>query len=267
MRLLIFLLFFGTLTAEEPRLRIEIFDTPEELAEACASKIARLIQTKKNCVLGLATGNTPIPSYRALANKVAQTDLSEVVTFNLDEYIGLAPEDPRSFHSFMETHLFSSLLESPARPRGFKRSNLHIPEGKQKAEEYEAAIARLGPIDLQILGIGTNGHIGFAEPGSPFESKTSVVQLSENTRRDNQPAFGSDPVPEFAITMGISTILQAKEILLLATGSKKAEIIRQMLTQPISPWIPATAVRLHPNATLFLDREAASLLGSLHAKD
>lgn len=267
MRILIFLFLFGTLLAEEPRLRVEIFETPEEVAEACAEKIVRLIKTKKNCVLGLATGNTPIPSYRALARKAANLDLSEVVTFNLDEYVGLAPEDPRSFHSFMETHLFSHLIKSPARPNGLKKDHLHIPEGERTGEEYEAAIARLGPIDLQILGIGTNGHIGFAEPGSSFESKTGIVQLTENTRRDNQSAFGSDPVPEFALTMGIATILQAKEILLLATGRKKAEIIRQALTAPISPAIPATALRLHPNATLLLDREAASLLDSLHAED
>lgn len=274
MRIIFFFLFCGFWASAEPALRVEIFDSPEEVAEACSRKIARLIRTKKNCVLGLATGNTPIPTYRALVCELSDADLSQVVTFNLDEYAGLSPQDPRSFHSFMEMHLFSLLLESPQRPCGFKRENLHLPHAEatefpllaSEAQKYESELARLGPIDLQILGIGTNGHIGFAEPGSSFENRTSLVRLTENTRRDNQSSFGSDSVPEFALTMGISTILQAKEIILLATGAKKAEIIRQLLSVPISPDLPATALRLHPNATLYLDREAAAFIGQLHAE-
>lgn len=269
-----------------------IFESPEDLGKACARQIVDLIlenqKENKPTVLGLATGNTPIPVYRELKQLVQKEkiDLSQVITFNLDEYLGLPIDDPNSYHSFMFEQLFSDLLQtSNLDPR-----NIHIPNGyakterdlssqelealfiafpnriknsplsqeeelwilKQRADQYEHDISRLGPIDLQILGIGTNGHIGFAEPGFSFSQDTSLVQLTENTRRDNACVFNGE-VPRFAITMGIGTILKAKKIYLLATGEKKREIIEKALQFPISPSIPATSLRMHPCVSFFLD--------------
>ncbi len=271
-----------------------VFDSPEDLGKACARQIVDLIvenqKENKPTVLGLATGSTPIPVYRALKQLVQkeEIDLSHLITFNLDEYLGLPIDDPNSYHSFMFEHLFSDLLKTADNQNGIDPQNIHIPNGyakqesdlsidelnalasafphrkeilsheeeiwilKQRAKDYEHEICRLGPIDLQILGIGTNGHIGFAEPGFSFSQDTSLVQLTENTRRDNACVFNGE-VPRFAITMGIGTILKAKKIYLLATGEKKREIVAKTLQFPISPSIPATSLRMHPCVSFFLD--------------
>lgn len=299
MRLLFFFLALSLLplTAHECNPKIHICSSSDEVGEVCAREIAALIQRNqregKPTVLGLATGSTPVPVYRALQKIVKEEnlDLSQLITFNLDEYVGLSPEHPESYHAFMEEHLFSHLP-------GIKKENIYIPNtlaAKEKdlsreeirqlnaafpnrkkrgilseeekiwilnkrAQEYETLIAKLGPIQIQILGIGTNGHIGFAEPGSSFAQGTSLVELTENTRKDNARFFGNDllAVPEYAMTMGIKTILQAERIFLLATGEHKARIIKAMLDEPISNHIPATALRLHPRAEVYLDEKAAS---------
>ncbi len=275
----------------------------EEVGEACARSMADLIYTNlqqgKQTVLGLATGSTPLPVYAALIRiaKEENLDLSRVITFNLDEYVGLPEGHPQSYQTFMEEHLFGALRQSEVYPKGLRSENIHLLNGYAKrvedltsdemevlnrvfrhrdpndllsreeemlilglrAEEYEKLLHICGPIDFQILGIGTNGHIGFAEPGSSFKGHTSVVELSSSTRQDNQRFFVNDTieVPSHAITMGIGTILQAKNIVLLATGSHKRAIIEQTLNERISSAIPATALRLRPHVTFILDLEAA----------
>ncbi len=284
---------------------VTIFSTPQEVGKATAQKIADLIVEKKKegkyAVIGLATGSTPIPVYEELKKIVRESnlDLSHVITFNLDEYLGLPALHPQSYRSFMFQFLFDELIQSDINPTGIKGENIHLPRGdaltlqdltaeesqtlfeqfpfregmiltqneqlwiaKKRAQEYEILIEQWGPIDLQILGIGRNGHIGFAEPGISFSIPTTAVELSETTRRDNARFFDHDiqAVPKYAITMGIQTILRAKEIVLLATGDQKAEIIVKTLKGIISPDIPATALRLHDKVSFFLDEMAASHL-------
>lgn len=286
--------------------QVVIFPHQEDLGRACAREMADLILANQSqgvpTVLGLATGSSPLPVYQAFKEIAAKEnlDLSQVITFNLDEYCGLTREDPESYYSFMFKHLFNELLFSPANPHGLRLDNIHVPNGyakkeedltseelnalhqhfpqracysslteeeedwilKYRAEKYEDLIRRKGPIQLQILGIGTNGHIGFAEPGSSLASKTMVVKLSDHTRQDNARFFDQriERVPEYALTMGIKTILEAEKIILLASGSKKAMIIEKALNCPISSEIPATALRMHPSVSFLLD-QAASAMG------
>ncbi len=283
---------------------VSVFSSADAVGEAAATKIACFIAQKKGsrgAVLGLATGSTMIPVYAALKKIAKETDLdlSEVVAFNLDEYLGLPSSHPQSYRSFMFEHLYGDLLFSPENPRGIKMENIYIPNGaalsigdlsdeeaaslinrfphrmgslsdeekiwiaEKRASEYDALILEKGPIDLQLLGIGRNGHIGFAEPGTPFDSRTQIVKLTENTRRDNSRFFAPmEQFPENAVTMGIGTILDAKEILLLATGEHKAAIIEKTLAAPISAEIPSTALRTHKNVSFFLDEPASFRLQS-----
>ena len=249
---------FSLAHAAEPA--VSVFSSSQEAAEAAAWKIANLVAEKKRVVLGLATGSTMIPVYTALKKIAAERglDFSEVIAFNLDEYLNLPCSDPQSYHSFMFQHLYDGM--------NFKAENIYIPKGtglaEKNASEYENLIAQFGPIDLQILGIGRNGHIGFSEPGTSFDSRTHWVDLTETTRKDNGRFFEGrmEQVPQKAITMGIGTILEAKEILLLAYGEEKGEIVAKTLKDPISEKIPATALRLHPKTSFFLDEKAASSL-------
>ena len=202
-------------------------------------------------VLGLATGSTP----ETLYDEIVQSDLdfSNLVSINLDEYVGLEKNHPQSYHTFMEEHLFSK--------KPFKES--HVPDGMSGPEEtarYEELIEE-HPIDLQILGIGVNGHIGFNEPGTPFGSKTHKVALTEETIESNKRFFESKKdVPKFAYSMGIGTIMSAKNIVLLAYGESKAEAIKQTVEGPVTEDVPASILQEHPNVTVIVDEEAASLL-------
>lgn len=261
---LLILFFLSASAVAEYCPSVVVFDSKEAQGRHCAQEIvSQILQDQtigKRTVLGLATGSTPIPVYEALISLVKEqgVDLSTVITFNLDEYLGLSPSHPQSYHAFMFEHLFQALLSF-----GLKSENIHIPNGlAADAEEYERLLQQMGPTDIQILGIGTNGHIGFAEPGSSFSGATQIVKLSENTRRDNARFFHDDlnAVPEYAVTMGIGTILRAKKIILLASGPAKAAIIDKTLHGPISEEVPATALRLHPNAVFFLDESAAGAL-------
>ncbi|MFN0065756.1 MAG: N-acetylglucosamine-6-phosphate deacetylase [Chlamydiales bacterium] len=264
---LIFLcsIFLQSIYAQEFMPKIEIYNSPEEMAYRCAREVADEIRVNKKTVLGLATGSTPIHFYKVLKNIILEEniDVSEVITFNLDEYVGIAQNHPESYHTYMYKHFFSDLMQTAKNPRGFSRRNIHIPKGssgKKGAEQYEALIQKEGPIDIQIVGVGTNGHIGFAEPGTPFFQTTQVVRLTENTRKDNARFFKEDidSVPTHAISMGIKTILQAKKIFFLATGEEKADIMKKILSGPITTAIPATALRMHPKVEMFLDEKAAS---------
>ncbi len=293
--------FFWTLSLFAADPAVSVFSSAHDVGEAAAKKIADLILQKKNPVLGLATGSTMLPVYAALKKIAKETDLdlSNVIAFNLDEYMDIPASHPQSYRSFMFSHLYGDLLYSPDNPRGIKLENIYIPKGaascigdlsgeesaafieqfphrissdllseeertwigEKRAAEYEAWIAQKGPIDLQLLGIGGNGHIGFAEPGTPFDSRTRIVKLTENTRKDNSRFFDSlDEMPKRAITMGIGTILKANEILLLATGEHKAEIIAKTLHAPFGEEIPSTSLRLHEKTSIYLDEKAASRL-------
>ena len=217
---------------------------------------ARAIRTKPSSVLGLATGGTPLPLYREL---VAQNlDWSCITTFNLDEYIGVGAEHPQSYHSFMWENLFRHVNIDPSR--------VHLPDGmaanpEDHCEEYEEKIHTAGGIDLQLLGIGTDGHIGFNEPTSSLASRTRIKTLTARTRQDNARFFGSEEaVPFHVITMGIGTILDAHRVMLLATGTNKAEAIAEAVEGPITAMNPASALQLHRSAIVCIDEAAASKL-------
>jgi glucosamine-6-phosphate deaminase len=217
----------------------------------------------RTTVLGLATGGTPIPLYQELIRLHREEGLSfaNVVTFNLDEYLGLPKEHPESYWSFMHHNLFNHIDLPP--------QNIHLPDGMvaesgipAHCAAYEAAIRNAGGIDFQILGIGRTGHIGFNEPGSPKESRTRRIHLDPVTRHDAAPAFGGlENVPTHAITMGCGTILEARKIALMAWGSKKADIVREAISGPITDQVSASFLQQHPDATFYLDKEAASALG------
>jgi len=207
-------------------------------------------------VLGLPTGGTPIGMYRKIVEK--HIDFSNIVTFNMDEYIGLSKDDANSFYCFMDENLYSK-VNLPA-------ANINIPDGtaadiERECAEYERKIAAVGGIDLFFGGVGSNGHIAFNEPGSSFASRTRGIDLTAKTIRDNSRFFDNpDDVPKRAITVGIATILSAKELVFLATGENKAKAVKTAVEGEISEECPVTALRKHGNATLVIDRAAAALL-------
>ena len=231
----------------------------EELSKVAAEIIANLVKEKPDCTLGLATGSSPIGLYQNLIKKYEAGEISfkNVKTYNLDEYCQLPKSHPESYYSFMHRNLFShvDILEE----------NVHIPcsEGSDLqalCNEYNELLHK-ATIDLQLLGIGANGHIGFNEPNTPFDQETWVVKLTDKTRRDNQRFFNSlDEVPTHAMTMGIANIMQAKCLLLVASGKNKAEAIRRLASGEVNPECPATILNRHPNAIVIVDEDAASLI-------
>lgn len=253
---------------------IIIRENYEELSKYAAKFIADFIKSKPDCVLGFATGSTPIGTYKELIKMHKEgLDFSQVRTFNLDEYLGVGidldkPYDQdQSYARFMYEELFRHI--------NIKKENIHIPDGlaenpQQYCEWYEEQIKKLGGIDLQILGIGGDGHWGFNEPGSSLASRTRVQALTQQTLDDNYEAFykkaGIDrsKMPHFAITMGIGTILETKNIIMLANGKKKAEVVAKALEGPVTSQITASAIQLHPGRiTVVLDKEAASKLQNI----
>ncbi len=247
-------------------MNINIFENSDLGSQFVANRIGKVLAARNSVsrptVLGLATGSTPIEVYSELIKKHRDEGLSfeNVVTFNLDEYYPMEPSDIQSYYHFMHQHLFDSVDIQP--------DNVFIPNGKihehkviKYCEQYDDKIAQVGGIDIQILGIGANGHIGFNEPGSELNSVTRLVELDEQTRKDAAATFnGIENVPTSAITMGINTILKAKEILIMAWGKRKAEIIKQCLFGEVTSTKPATFLQTHPNVSVVLDAEAASLL-------
>ncbi|WEG14790.1 glucosamine-6-phosphate deaminase [Pullulanibacillus sp. KACC 23026] len=228
----------------------------DELSSRAASFILKVVKENPKAVLGLATGNTPLGTYRELVqdHRINRTSYSEIVTINLDEYVGIPKEHPNSYHYFMESHLFNFIdinREQTFIPNGMA-SDLH-----EECQKYDQIIRKY-PIDLQVLGIGENGHIGFNEPGTSFKTHTHVVTLTESTRHANRHFFQTTrDVPTQAITMGIQSILKSKEILLLASGKKKAKAIEKLMTCPIDETFPASILKTHPNVTLIVDEEAS----------
>ncbi len=240
-------------------MEVIVCKTAEEASRLAATLITDALQTTPALVLGLATGSTPLLLYRELI-KACQSgaDFSRVRTFNLDEYCGLPPEHPHSYRTFMNAHLFSNLNIRP--------ENTHVPDGTADnlpalCAAYEAAIAAAGGIDIQVLGIGSNGHIGFNEPGSPLDSRTRRVTLTEQTLRDNTRFFSArEEVPRYAISMGVGTILEAKKCVLLGFGANKARAIKAAIEGPVSPDSPASALQVHRDTVVFLDEAAAAKL-------
>jgi len=238
----------------------------DEVSREAARVISNLLREKPSSVLGLATGSTPLDLYKELIRlyKEEGLDFSKVTTFNLDEYIGLPPSHPESYHHFMYENLFKH-INVPER-------YIHVPSGMVDVNEvhrinrfcdwYEDQIVNCGGIDLQLLGIGSNGHIGFNEPGSSLGSRTRIKTLSKNTRKDNARFFDNDleQVPKYAITMGIGTILDSKIILLIATGKNKAEAIKDTVEGPITNQVPASALQLHKRVYMIVDEAAAAEL-------
>lgn len=222
----------------------------EDLSRKAANIITAQVILKEHSVLGLATGSTPVGTYRQLVTRYRQGDIdfSQTATVNLDEYVGLDAKDEQSYRFFMDSHLFSHINIDP--------QNTHVPNGKApdmeaECDRYEALIEQLGGIDLQLLGIGHNGHIGFNEPGQIYEKRTHIVALGESTRKANSRFFASlAEVPTHAVTMGIQSIMKAKKILLIASGTDKKEIVEQALYGPVTPAVPASILQLHPDLTV-----------------
>jgi len=235
-------------------MKIIIANDYEDMSRKAANYLSAQVIMKPDAVLGLATGETPIGTYKQLVewyNK-GDIDFSQTSTINLDEYKGLTGDHKQSYRYFMDTNLFDLI--------NIKKSNTYLPNGMAKDEEaecarYENIIKELGNIDMQLLGIGLNGHIGFNEPGESFEKTTHCVQLTQSTIDANQRLFGEgDAVPEKAFTMGIKSIMQSKHILLIANGEKKAQIIRDAFFGPVTPKVPASILQLHNNVTVIVDR-------------
>ncbi len=244
-------------------MRTLIEPTYDALSVRAAALVAELLRRNnaagRPTVLGLATGATPLGFYRELIrlHQEEGLDFGLVETFNLDEYYPMEPTSPHSYRHWMTETFFSRV--------NLRLTHTHIPDGRVPAEEvaghcarYEQAIRDAGGLDVQILGIGRTGHVGFNEPGSPRDSRTRLVTLHADTRRDAADGFGGEEnVPRQALTMGVATILEARAILLLASGARKAEIVRQAMEGPVSEAVPATFLRGHPDVTFVLDEAAA----------
>lgn len=238
-------------------LRVVIHPSAEAASLGLADFLGRTLRQWPAVVLGLPTGRTPIPLYRELVRLHAQgrADFSRATTFNLDEFAGLSPRDPRSYHAFMRRHLFDAVNLAPER---IEFLNGGARDMRREALRYERRLAAVGGLDLVLLGIGGNGHLGFNEPAATLAPRTHLSTLRPTTRRANAWLFDGDVrrVPRRALSMGIGTILSARGVVLLATGGAKAAIVRRALTGPVTTRVPASLLQLHPNVVVVLDRDA-----------
>lgn len=241
-------------------MEIVISKTYEELSKQAAQVVADVLNAKPNAVLGLATGSSPLGLYQELVrmHKEEGLDFTQVTTFNLDEYVGLPADDPRSYHYFMREHFFDHV--------NIPKENIHIPSGTTKnykafCEWYENRIKECGGIDVQILGIGADGHIAFNEPTSSLASRTRLKTLARPTIEDNARFFDKmEDVPIYAITMGVGTILEARKLVLVANSEHKADAVAKMIEGPVTSLVTASALQNHPDAAVFVDDAAASKL-------
>jgi glucosamine-6-phosphate deaminase len=234
-----------------------IIDTAENIAALAAQQYVDLLKRKPNAILGGATGSTPLGLYAELVrlNKEGKISFKDASSFNLDEYVGLDGTHDQSYRYFMDHNLFDHI--------DIDKSRTRVPSGIDTSDPaaYDKEIAAAGGVDLQLLGIGNNGHIGFNEPGTPFGSLTHIVELTESTREANKRFFASiDEVPTHAVTMGVKTVMQARSIILMAIGPAKAPIMKEMLQGPVTEKVPASVLQLHPDVTVYMDYEAAKLL-------
>jgi len=239
---------------------VKVFPSAQLIGNATAALFVAKIVNNPRCVLGMATGSTPLPTYKHLVElcNMGILDFSQVRSFNLDEYVGISRSHEQSYYRFMFDNLFSKVNIDP--------QNVQVPNPvsanlEDDCRAYDAAIEAAGGIDLQILGIGNNGHIAFNEPCEVFPFGTHIVELTQSTIQANQRFFNSiDEVPKKAITMGIGSIMKAKEIMIIATGAAKAQAVKAMIQGEVDPQCPASVLQLHPAVTVFLDSEAAALL-------
>ena len=247
-------------TVKGKPVRVYVCDSEDEIASQAADVVMYAIRRKPHLALGLATGSTPVPLYRKLAekNRAGEISFAKVRTYNLDEYFPIDPASPLSFRGFMRDNLFSKI--------DLPEEAIHIPRGDApdadgEAARYEAELDALGGVDIQILGIGSDGHIGFNEPADRFIYPTHATALTEQTRRDNARFFNAlDEVPTHAITMGIGAIMRAKKCIFIATGKNKAPAVKSALLDDPSPACQASVLQFHPDTVFLLDRDAASLL-------
>ncbi|MBR0205145.1 MAG: glucosamine-6-phosphate deaminase [Clostridia bacterium] len=234
-----------------------IIDSAERIAAMAAQQYVALLKRKPNAILGGATGSTPLGLYAELVrlNKAGEISFKDASSFNLDEYVGLDGTHDQSYRYFMDHNLFDHI--------DIDKGRTHVPSGIDVSDPaaYDKQIEAAGGVDLQLLGIGNNGHIGFNEPGTPFGSLTHIVELTESTREANKRFFTSiDEVPTHAVTMGVKTVMQARSIILMAIGPAKAPIMKEMLQGPVTEKVPASVLQLHPDVTVYMDYEAAKLL-------
>ncbi len=234
-----------------------IIDSAQNIAAMAAQQYVALLKRKPNAILGGATGSTPLGLYAELVrlNKAGEISFKDASSFNLDEYVGLDGTHDQSYRYFMDHNLFDHI--------DIDKSRTRVPSGIDVSDPatYDKEIEAAGGVDLQLLGIGNNGHIGFNEPGTPFGSLTHIVELTESTREANKRFFKSiDEVPTHAVTMGVKTVMQARSIILMAIGPAKAPIMKEMLQGPVTENVPASVLQLHPDVTVYMDYEAAKLL-------
>lgn len=241
-------------------MKVMIYKTAEEIAEAVGRIIIKRVADEPTSAIGFATGASPVPTYEYIVNEFNKGNISfkDMKTFNLDEYCDLPVEDINSYHYFMNENLFGKIDVNP--------ENINFLDGNaedydKESQRYAEAIKNAGGIKVQILGIGTNGHIGFNEPADEFTDEAFKVKLTQSTRDSNAKYFGGEEkMPKYAMTMGIGSIMRAKEIVLIATGEAKAKAIAAAVNGEVTPQCPASVLQNHPNATLFIDEAAASLL-------
>ena len=235
----------------------------QDMSRKAANIISAQIIMKPNCVLGLATGSSPVGTYKQLIEwyKKGDLDFSQVTSVNLDEYKGLSPENDQSYRYFMNTNLFDHV--NIDKTRTFVPNGLEL-DSEKACSDYNHIIAREGGIDLQLLGLGHNGHIGFNEPAAAFAKETHCVDLTESTIEANKRFFASEKdVPKQAYTMGIKNIMQARKILVIVSGKSKARILRDLLHGPITPEVPASILQLHKDVTIIADEDALTLIGDV----
>ncbi len=240
-------------------MKINILKTAEEIGVAVAKIFTDEVKNNPSCVLGLATGATPIPTYNNIKETYNNGGISfkEVKTYNLDEYCDLPKNDKNSYYTFMHQQLFNGL--------DILEENVHFLDGnavdsEAECQRYDNEINEVGGIDIQLLGIGNNAHIGFNEPADEFTTGSFKVKLTESTINANKIYFDENPMPRYALTMGIKQIMSAKKVILIATGAKKAEAVRNMIEGPVTAQVPASILQEHEDVLIFLDEDAASLL-------
>ena len=250
-------LIHKTYSSAEPRIMIPVIKYDKvAVAQTAYQMLCAMVYARRSFVLGLAAGETQLLLYKEMVDgfKRKELDFDCIQAFILDEFLGLAPDHPKSFYTFIREHLFQYV--------NIRTKNIHYLDGSSKniqlhSMNYEQQIQQCGGIDLQILGIGRNGHVGFNEPGSSLTSRTGVITLLPETIADSRGYFGSaKTVPRYALTMGIGTMLEAKHIMLLATGSQKAEAVAAMVEGPLTSMCPASALQIHPHVTIICDEEA-----------
>ena len=247
--------------ARSPALNLRLFASSQEASLACAALVAETLRERPASVLGLPTGRTPLGVYRELVrlHRAGQVDFSRARTFNLDEFLGLPPDDPGSFRAYMDRQLFGQVNLAPA-AIGFLDGTAGDPEAE--CARYERALAEAGGLDLLLLGLGGNGHLAFNEPADALPALTHRVRLTRETRVANAALFGDEPsrVPLEALTLGMRAILHSRRALLLAFGEKKAEAVRQLVLGPLTTRCPASLLQLHPEASIWVDAAAAAAL-------